>query len=485
MVRSSLKLLSKDTIVYGVSGTVSKFILFLTIPIVTRVLTKDQYGMVDAVLSFTTALSGFVILGQDSSIARYFYDRNMNADRRKTVATIGFYIQIVLMLLFLLALLFGRDQIASLIYAKQKSIYRYWEICILSLPGSIFILFSLNLLKWTFKKYHFVFLSLGNIALNTALTLYFVLQLKMGIWGVIIPYVISLNIFGLIGVGMCRDYLDFRRVFNNAALIRNMIWYGIPFTVVMIATMLTPTLDRLFLIRYSSLSDIGIYSISGKIASMITLLTSSFAVAFGPYAFSMWQKDEAPRIFSQIFKVYLFVLSFAGIVILNLGSILITVFASDKYAQSILFLPPLLLAQIIRGFQEFSLIGVYWSKKTYYNIVIFGLTIVSLFFMNLLLVPRYFLYGAAVSFLLSNIIMNSVAFYISNKYYKIKIELAKLVSLFVVIILIFSMTYFQRYLPGNLMVMIKVFTTVIYPVLFFFCIFNEIERKKILSYIKR
>jgi len=234
LLKDSLKFLARDRFIYGVSGSIAKFIAIFTVPILTRILTKEDYGTIDAAMSATAIFGSLVILGQDSAIARFFYDSKQDLENRKRVATVGLTIQLLLMGLLAVILLFFSDAIGRIFFSDNRAVIGYWKMAVLRIPGSALFLFSINLFKWTFQRGKYLILTLGSTFLNVGLTLYLVVGLRWGVLGAIIPGVASATVCGLVGSFWNRKYLDFRCFYRNGKLAKEMFVYGLPFTAVML-----------------------------------------------------------------------------------------------------------------------------------------------------------------------------------------------------------------------------------------------------------
>ncbi len=349
MLKDSLKFLVKDTAVYGLAGAVTKFIAIFTVPILARVLTKDEFGAISTVIAITAVFVGFFSLGQDSAIARWFYDKDStDSDYRVKITTTGFIVQFVATLIFCVFVFFFDDSISGIVFGKNSELLSYWKVCLLSLPATSFLLFSNNLFKWTFQRNKYLFLTLGNSLVSVSLTLLLVVQFRMGIMGAIIAPVISSNVFAVVGLFMNRQYIKISKL-GDLSLIIEMVKYGLPFALIIIISALLPSVDRLFLVRLVSMEMLGEYSISLKLSGLLFMVIAAFRISFGPYAFSIWKKPESQELFSKLLTVYFSFLLIVGGAISVFGDIVISIFASNKYAQSILVLPILLIAYAVIG----------------------------------------------------------------------------------------------------------------------------------------
>ena len=73
MFKSAIKFLIKDSAIYGLAGAVNKIIAVLSTPIILRFLSKEEFGIASTVMGGTVFFIGFILLGMDSSIARFFF----------------------------------------------------------------------------------------------------------------------------------------------------------------------------------------------------------------------------------------------------------------------------------------------------------------------------------------------------------------------------------------------------------------------------
>ena len=68
------KFLLKDTFIFGLAQGLSRSFALITFPILSRNLNVSDYGLLDLFLTISGFIVIFLIFGQDSAVARYFYD---------------------------------------------------------------------------------------------------------------------------------------------------------------------------------------------------------------------------------------------------------------------------------------------------------------------------------------------------------------------------------------------------------------------------
>ena len=72
---------------------------------------------------------------------------------------------------------------------------------------------------------------------------------------------------------------------------------------------------------------IGEYAVAVKIANLLLIIVGAFQISFGPYAYSIWKKEEAPKVFAQLAEYYFSGMLFIGILMSMFADIGIKVFA--------------------------------------------------------------------------------------------------------------------------------------------------------------
>jgi O-antigen/teichoic acid export membrane protein len=100
---SRIKSLLKDSVAYGISSLLSRFIGFLLMPLYTRILTPEDYGVLNIINITITLVTLFAVLGLDSS-AHVFYWDTTEDKKRKSVFSSWFWSQVAISIIIALLL---------------------------------------------------------------------------------------------------------------------------------------------------------------------------------------------------------------------------------------------------------------------------------------------------------------------------------------------------------------------------------------------
>jgi O-antigen/teichoic acid export membrane protein len=197
---------------------------------------------------------------------------------------------------------------------------------------------------------------------------------------------------------------------------------GIPFALTSFFHQLLPAIDRFFLIQYNFSQQMGPYILAVKLGSLINFAASAFILAFTPYSLAKLNEKEAENDIANLFTM----VSIAGFCLvpflLVFKDLLIDLFADASFSMAGNLLPFFFWGWLFDLFSYFSTLGIYRSQKSILSLVLFavGFVVVSAF--NLLLIPVYGLYGAAVSFCVSKTFLFFVSLIMLRKHFHLRIH---------------------------------------------------------------
>jgi len=485
-----IKSLSKDSLLYGFSGAVGKFVGLFTAPILTRIFTPADYGIISlmqTMVGFLVMIAGFNIV---SGVFRYYYEYD-DKDKRRQVLSTGLLFIIICAVLFSVLTNLMAPTISGLLNIRQSNIIdtssydiiKY--IKILSI-GMFFELISINyqyVLRMTRQPHKYLLMTLTKVVVNVISIITLVVIYEFGIEGAIWSGVIANISIVIAGVYLTRK--NYTVSFSTS-----MLWlflsYSLPqFPAVIINWMLEQS-NRFFINYYSSLENQGYYSIGLKVASIFLLFTFAFRLAWDPYALSIMKNKDAKQVYSKFYSIYFALIGSVAIFISLMAKPVLMVLTPENYhvAFSIVFI--LVWGFLIQGSNSIIAIGIAISKKTifisYAQIMAFVINLL----LNIILIPRYGAWGAAIS-LLGGVLTQSLAYYyFASKVYPVKYEYFKNQLVFTgLFFCIAAFTYFIRDfgIVQSLILALVAFTACLSIIWVF--IIRQSDRLKIVYYIKQ
>jgi O-antigen/teichoic acid export membrane protein len=409
---------------------------FLMLPIYTRYLAPDDYGVVALVLSLQSFLPLIMTLQVHNSISRFYFDYHEEKEKLKVFISTILVVVIFLSTIVLAGLLFYINEILSFVFPKTVG---YNEIFILGVIASFFGVFNstfTNLIRVQQKAKLFMTVSLVLFVLSLGVNITEVIILERGAYGVVEAALISVVLSSIVYLYLVREFFIFKFDFSK---IIDPLKFSIPLIPHSLSGLIFMYSDRIILERYVTLSAIGLYMFSDKIAMVFKMLVNEFNNAFFPY-FNQTSRESKEKAIEQTQKIALTFVYFTAMLIVFVAvfSVEIVYFLFDeKYFETWVMIPLLSSAYIFRSLYCFSSSGLFFEKQTgkvAMITIVAGLANIGL---NLWLIPIYgimiAIYTTIFSFFLTYIMAELISYKIYYLQLSIKKNLIILVYMFSVI----------------------------------------------------
>lgn len=444
-----IKELTKDTIIYGISTIVGRFLGFLLIPFYTNApsITESDFGVYSNIYAYMALLVIVFIYGMDAAFMKYY--SVADPEKKKDNFSTPFLFVLITSLILASVLYLGSGIVIPLMEIPEKysSIY-YYFILILILDAIALIPFASLRLKR--KAGQFTLIKLSNIILNISLNLILILKFNMGIEAIFISNLVA-SIFSFTAL-IPEITLNFNFRIDREIVVK-MLKFGLPYLPGSLAAMMVQVIDRPIVQALTDSKTLGIYQANYKLGIFMMLFVSMFHYAWQPFFLNNAKEENAKELFSRILTLFLlaasiiwiiltlFVSDFASWEILNGKTII-----GKKYLGGLYIVPAVLLGYLFHGLFVNFTAGIYIEEKTKYFPLVTGIGAAINIAANFILIPSIGILGAALATLFSYVTMSAGLFVISQKFYKIKYEywkISKILLLLITTCIIYYYIYFN------------------------------------------
>lgn len=407
-----LGFLLKDSVIYGFAGTVSKALALVTFPLLTRHFSVVEYGSVSFFSTFVTFVAILAVFGQDTAVARYFYEYE---DRPSRVGLISesLVVQIGLSVIIGIALFLEASRIVKLVHDVTNA-DKVVRLIALQLPFIVALSFSQNLLKWTFDRFNYLLVSVGSIVLNMVLIIVGVTYLDISLTGLFRLTLVVNVFFGTLGLVLVRKWLIVPRGLKWTG---RMARYAVPFGLVCSIAAFVPTYERIYIGSQFGGSALGTYSAGAAIAMLMSLFIGAFRTAWGPFSLSLYREENAVGTYNLVLSLWSTVLCLGSLAFSAMSPALLGILASKKYEGAWLVVFPLSLALSVEGLGIVTELGISLSKKTYLKMVSFGSFLIVAPLAMLILGKTFGPIGVGFGVLMGQACRILVASFLSSKAY--------------------------------------------------------------------
>src|SRR5436309_9828397 len=163
-IKNHLRQLGSESLVYGLSGVISRFVSFFLVPIYTRIFTPEDYGVMTLVTSTVTVVAIFVSLGLDSAAHRWYWETEDLTERKRSLASWA-WCQITLSLAFALAMSLAAKWLAETIIGRDDAAL-YFQLSSWTLPLGVLTIVTTNWLRMQRRPWATMVYSVSTTMLN-------------------------------------------------------------------------------------------------------------------------------------------------------------------------------------------------------------------------------------------------------------------------------------------------------------------------------
>jgi O-antigen/teichoic acid export membrane protein len=455
--------LGRDLVIYGSGRIAFQLLIILSIPIITRIFTTSEFGVIETMTATTAALAVVVLLGLDSASQRSYFDyTDEQVEERRTVLSTTFWTLLVWSALVcgVLALLSG--PLSDWLFGETT--YQVVVGLAMALVAvEIIFLFLQEVFRVRHQPMRYAVLSIvwGLATIGLMLTL--VAGFDRGLRGYYLGFVLGGLLTIGIGLFAVRDSLRLRW---DRRELRTMLAFGLPLVPLAASTWVIQLVDRFFLLHYSSTAELGLYGLGVRLANLLMLAVITLGLAWAPFVFDLAQRDPAEEK-----RVRARSLTYTAI-LLGFGAVVISVFAREVFvtvtdpsfedAYKVVGLSSAVVVAI--GLNAVTMTGISLERKTIYFARYAVYVAVLNIALNFLLIPPLEMVGAALATALTYAVLAGLYYYRAQIVDRAPFRLEKILVALTTAAVLISIGTFVNLDPIWLSVLVKLPLVAAFPV---------------------
>jgi O-antigen/teichoic acid export membrane protein len=273
------------------------------LPILTRLLSTDQYGTLDVLSTLGSATISILTIGLDVAIVRMVADRPPGARRQglfgsyyllAAVVSIPVGLSMIVLAPWASSVLFGSDELAPAVRVVGAIV----------IAGS-FEVVALNVMRSLDRARAYAWLSAGVLAVHALLAVLLLTRWRQDATAVLVALALSLAGGAVVGAVALRRVIAGR---PNLDSIRALLALGLPAAPAVALTFFADFLNRAILLAAGGATQVAFLSVSLRFGSVAALVVVGFQLAWQPRAYriakhpsgSIVLGNEARRILALI-----------------------------------------------------------------------------------------------------------------------------------------------------------------------------------------
>ena len=407
----------KDLIKYLPAQIVPAIMGLITIIVVTRLFSPEDYGNYVLVISTVAVLSTIAVAWLTNSTGRFFPAYNLGVKLgefysllfKLSLISIG-----IVCLTFLIGLFFTEGHISANLHNLM-----YIGTLIFVATSLFIVLNSLFRAKRQVNWYSLsiIWKSVIGLGLGILLVVVFHMGVEGLLWGVLLSLVIALPLLWKISLG--------KPLWWESKIRSPMSWelakYGIPAMAINLSFWVLSLSDRYILQFFRGSYEVGIYSASYSISEQsILIFATLFMLPSTIIGYNIWENravKESQEFVAGVNRYYL-LLTFPAMVGLSvLAKPITALFVSPEYYAGYMIIPPVAIAIFISGIADQFSIGLKFYKRTGLLLYCFSGAALLNIGLNFLLIPIYGYIAAAITTLVSYVFFLIVVIIVSRRFF--------------------------------------------------------------------
>ncbi len=356
-IRSSTLL--RGSSIYVGSAALNALILFLLMPVLTRLLDPVQYGVVATFTALVGLTSVFIGLNTHGLVSVQYF----RSDRGAFKACVGASVGIMAASSIATAIVFA---LASDLIAAVSGVTNQWQWAVVVAAAGKFAL-ALTLTIWQVQGLaaRYGAWQVTASTLTIGMTLALVAWVGMGWEGYAVAQAIATAALGVLGlILVARSGMLTLRFSRDHVL--QALRFGLPLLPHTLTGVAMASMDRLILAGAVGPGETGMYFVAFQISSILVLFGGAVNQAWVPWLFGHLSSGDAAARARVVTATYAMfgMFTVAAMVLALSGPLIVKILAGEQYAASAKLLPILCPAAALTGMYYLVANYIIYANRT-------------------------------------------------------------------------------------------------------------------------
>ncbi len=417
------KELVKNTFILGLGQMLPKAISIITLPIVTGMLSKSEFGMYDLISTMVMLILPIATLQIQSAAFRFLLERRENKKEVKNIITNILTVTISVSVVVSIALLF----ILTYVFITKLL------ICIYLISDIFFITVS-QISRGLSKNIDYSISSVLVSFVNAIGIIVSLFVFSAGLDGVILSMVLANSAGALYLCLRVRiySYIDFHLLSKKTVL--EMLAYSWPMVPNNLSNWVLSLSDRFLITGFCGIESTAIYAAANKIPNLLSMVQSVFTMAWQENASLAVNDKDSKKYYSKMFdKIFTLVFSFT-VLLIGYTPIIFYFLIQGDYDEAYIQMPILILAMFFYCMASFQG-GIYIAHKKTKSVGITTMIAAAInFLVDIIFIPKFGIVVASISTLVAYLFLYVFRMFDSLRFQKLDYNYKKQLLCLVVII---------------------------------------------------
>lgn len=418
------KTLLTDTLLFGLSNFGSKILIFFLTPLYTALLTIEEFGVADLINTTVQFIYPIFTLAIMEATLRYAMKKD--ASPRAVFNNSVLLVTLATLVLLCFQPLFG---------LVDPSLRTHWLVFVVTFGLFNLYLCFTNFIKGLGMTKLFAVASIVHTVALVCSNLILLLWLRWGLQGYLISIIIAYSA-ALVLMSLCAKMWRYMwPLLPDWKLLREMLLYSTPMIPAILAWSINTSIDKYMIIAFVGMGANGIYSAAHRIPTLLSTATGIFLQAWQLSAIHNSEAKDEDAYYTNVYRA-LHVVGLCGcFLIIPLSKIFSVILFDSAYYTAWQAIPLLTISAFFSttsGFLAAAFRAHMKPKNLFSSVAIGALVNIVL---NLLLIPRFGIIGAATATAISFAVIFTVRAVSVQSLVRIRVDVWRAVPTYLLLFL--------------------------------------------------
>jgi len=299
-----VKLLVDNIIVFGLSRMMVMIVPLVILPIISRKMTDITFfGIASIATTIMTLISHIVIMGTTDAAMRFSFDNLAHDYKKKVFSTNRTIILFTNLIIIIFSIVF-KNPLSRLFFGSKEYSIIFMLAIISSFINSMIYVYSTPTRSQNNRKL-FVISSFLSVVVTYTVAL---LLIENGIYLYALPLGTLFGLLSSFVVFYLREHKNFVFKLFDKNISKKLLSMGAPLVLAYLSLWIYQSSDKLLLTHLSNLTEVGIYSVGAKIASVASLVYIAFNTGWSYFSYETMNDKDQVQLISNIFRFFVVVM---------------------------------------------------------------------------------------------------------------------------------------------------------------------------------
>lgn len=419
----------KSLTIYGIIPIATKSAALLVVPIYTRILSPEQYGISELYLTFAMFINFVISMEIYSGVGRY-YNEKKNTNELKELVSSGLLFTLVIGIVITLICFTFKDTFYKIIIPQEVGFKYYNEfLIILSLPLLLSVYDYLSvMMRYAGKPKIYLRISLIQLFVKITTTLVLLLVFNLGLSSIFYGMIAGTLSTIILLLYQTKENLSFT---INKKYLRDILQFSLPIYPGLLILGFSRPLIRWVIGFELSLESLGLFSIAFQIVSVFAILQTGFRMTYRPFLFENMSNPNYISKLESILKIFLIPIILVLIPLIIFPLEALNIIASNKYLDAFSIVGILAIGSALDIITEFISFGPDIIKQTKFHTYNGIIRVISLVVSLYIFIHFFGFIGIGLGYFVGSVI-NFIAKYLTtNRLLKINFNIKVIFYVFI------------------------------------------------------